>query len=133
MTVEEMLGIYQDALDAFEVGAYEAFLDTMDPRVTFITVPEWPDGGTFEGPEATWRFLEDFKAVFAAGAFEIIDPLAVTDSILVHDMRRLTSGGKSGAAVEWHYAVATTFRNRRIIRTEYFDTRQEALASVDHG
>jgi hypothetical protein len=71
--------------------------------------------------------------VFAAGAFEIIDPLAVTDSILVHDMRRLTSGGKSGAAVEWHYAVATTFRNRRIIRTEYFDTRQEALASVDHG
>jgi hypothetical protein len=48
-------------------------------------------------------------------------------------MRRLTSGGKSGAAVEWHYAVATTFRNRRIIRTEYFDTRQEALASVDHG
>ena len=133
MTVEEMVAIYGRSLAAYEAGDYEAFLDAVDPRLTFITIPEWPDGGTFEGPDATWRFLQDFRAVFAAGAFEIIDPLAVTDSILVHDMRRLTSGGQSGAAVEWHYTVATEFRSGRIIRTEYFETRQEALASAERG
>ncbi|MGH2838727.1 MAG: nuclear transport factor 2 family protein [Thermoleophilaceae bacterium] len=133
MTVEEMLALYNGALAAFEAGDYDGFVDTVDPRLVFITVPEWPDGGTFEGPEATWRFLEDFKAVFAAGAFEIIEPVAVTDSILVHDMRRLTSGGQSGAAVEWHYTVVTTFRSGRMIRTEYFDTRQEALAAARGG
>ena len=66
-------------------------------------------------------------------AFEIIDPVAATDTILIHDMRRLTSGGQSGATVEWHYTVATEFRSGRIIRTEYFDTRQEALASAKGG
>jgi ketosteroid isomerase-like protein len=133
MTVDEMLGIYQDALFAFEAGDYEGFLDTCDPHLVFITVPEWPDGGTFEGPEATWAFLTEFKAVFAAGAFEIIDPVAATDAVLVHDMRRLTSGGQSGASVEWHYSVLTSFRNGRILRTEYFDTRQEALAAAGDG
>ena len=133
MTVDEMLGVYNRALAAFEAGDYEGFLDTVDPRVAFITIPEWPDGGTFDGPEATWRFLEGFKAVFAAGAFEVIDPVAVTDSILVHDMRRLTSGGQSGAAVEWHYGVATEFRAGRIIRTQYFVTRQDALAAARDG
>jgi len=133
MTVEEMLEVYGASLLGYEAGDYEAFLDTVDPRMTFITVPEWPDGGTFEGPEAAWRFLEGFRAVFAAGEFEILEPVAATDSILVHEMRRLTSGGHSGASVEWHYAVATEFRNGRIIRTEYFDTRQEALAAARGG
>jgi ketosteroid isomerase-like protein len=133
MTVDEMLAIYRRALDAFEAGDYEAFLDAADSRLVFITVPEWPDGGAFEGPEATWRFLEAFKDVFRAGAFEVLDPVAATDSTLVHDMRRLTSGGKSGASVEWHYAVLTEFRNGRILRTEYFDTRQEALAAAGGG
>jgi ketosteroid isomerase-like protein len=133
MTVDEMLAIYQRSLEAFEAGDYEAFLDTTDPRLTFVTVPEWPDGGTFEGTEATWRFLQEFKAVFEAGAFEILEPVAATDSELVHEMRRLTSGGQSGASVEWHYAVLTGFRNGRIIRTEYFDTRQEALAAARAG
>jgi hypothetical protein len=35
--------------------------------------------------------------------------------------------------VEWHYAVLTSFRNGRIFRTEYFDTRQEALAAASGG
>ena len=133
MTVEEMLGIYQRALEAFEAGDYNGFLDTADPRLTFVTVPEWPDGGTFEGPEATWAFLEGFKEVFRAGAMEVFDPVAATESTLVHDMRRMTSGGQSGASVEWHYTVLTRFRNGRIIRTEFFDTRQDALAAARDG
>jgi ketosteroid isomerase-like protein len=133
MMDEEMLTIYQHALAAFEADDYDAFLDTVDPRITIVTVPEWPDGGTFEGPETTWRFLQDFRAVFAAGTFEISDPVAVADSVLVHDMRRLTSGEQSGASVEWHYSAVTRFRAGRMIHTKYFDTRQEALAEARDG
>jgi len=133
MTLEEMLDVYRATLLASEGGDFDAFLDTVDPRLTFITVPEWPDGGTYEGPEAVWQFIEGFFDVFGAGAFEVLEPAAVGDSILVHDMRRLTSGGQSGASVEWHYAVMTEFRNGRILRTEYFDTRQEALDAARSG
>ena len=133
MTVEEMLDIWQRALHALDNGDYEAWLDFVDPRLEFETVPDWPDGGVYRGPQATWEFMMEFVSVFSAGRFEVVDPVALDEDRIILSVRRLTAGDHSGASVEFEYTTVAEFRNGRLLSTRFHRTREEALAAARDG
>ena len=133
MTLEEMLDIWERAAAGLEATDYDAWLDAIDPRIEFITLEGWPDGGVYRGPEAVWDFLREFVSVFSAGRFEVLDPVPVDQDRLVLTVRRLTAGDQSGAQVEFTSHAFVTFRNGRLRAMSYYETREAALAAAGGG
>jgi hypothetical protein len=132
MTLDEMLAIFDASLRAAAADDYDRSLDTVDPRVTLVTVPQWPDGGRAEGTEAVWRMSR--RLIEGLGdAISLVDPEAVGPDTLVFEVGGRLQPVESQAGLNWHYGALVRFRNARILLIHYFDTREEALAAARDG
>jgi hypothetical protein len=126
----ELLALGQEIIVALEALDGERFKSLLHPETVLVTAPDWPDGGEFYGRDACWDFLEGFLAIFPPGdgRFELIDPIERGDRALA-TIRRVAKGGRSGAQVVFSFEQVTTYRDKLLLRHEYYRTREEALAA----
>ena len=100
---------------------------TMDPHILIRTDARWPERYIY-GQGATIAWYRDVWESWGPDARieEIVD---LGDRVLVR-FRWIISGQHSGVAGEQHFSEIATFREGRVILTEYFIEHDQALKAV---
>jgi ketosteroid isomerase-like protein len=125
----ENMEVARRALEAIARRDRTAFLAVHDEDFELVPIRNWPEPGV-RGNEAAWeRYLKTFSAFerFPIEDGEIIDPRA--DKVLLH-YRFDLSGRGSGAGVEFAYWNVVTVRQGRILRSQWFEDRAEAVEAA---
>jgi ketosteroid isomerase-like protein len=124
--VEVVRGIYE----RWGRGDFSAGTDLYDPYVQLVLRPEFPEAGTYSGPEEIRRYMqEDFLADFAGAAIAGEEFIAAGDSVVVH-VHQSATGPESGAPVSMRYYQVWSFRGDSVIRIESIRERADALEAV---
>ena len=126
---QENIKVVRDVYELWSQGDFRTGVDVLDPLVLLVLRPEFPDAGTYLGPERvagyTRGFLEPWMRI-TIEAEEIID---TGDSVVVAVLQ-CGVGGASGAATEFRYSHVWSFRGGKVIRLENVRERAEALEAV---
>ena len=113
--VEAVRGVYE----RWAEGDLGAGVELFDPEVEFVLSVEFPDTGTYRGPEAVagWmhQFLEPWERLTIA-AEELTD---AGDTVIASVLQSGLGAG-SGVPVEVRYVQIWTFRDGRVVRLENF-------------
>ncbi len=119
--------------EAWNAGDRQWVLDHMTPDVEWVSPPDDPDPGTFQGYQGVQRFWDNWKELFGQLQFEAVDFEDLGDHVLVV-ARRLGIGNVSGVRVEEQVIQVFSFGDDgRCYRVaEYYDP-DEARASVRGG
>jgi ketosteroid isomerase-like protein len=128
---EENVEIVRGIHDAWGVGDLSVGGDDLDPQVTFIVRPPFPEPATLVGPEAISHYMHGFLKQFKARSHTLKATRlrASGDTVLV-DVRQHAEGRASGAEGDLDFFVLYTFRGRRIVRIESILDRDEALEAA---
>jgi ketosteroid isomerase-like protein len=123
--VEAVRAVYE----SWGKGDFSASVPLFDEHVLFVLRPEFPDAGTYVGPEAIagyTRGLLEAWTRFTLEAEEIID---AGDGVVAAVLQRGV-GDSSGTPTEFRYFQVWSFRGQKVIRLEGFRERSEALAAA---
>ena len=112
-------GIYETGDDAFG-----ALLEIASDDIVWISDPRMPGGGTFEGKEATGRYLERL-GVFTQEALDVERVVDLGDRVL--GMTTIRAKPPEGASVEWVWCQLVTFRDGMVSEVRNFLDRESAL------
>jgi ketosteroid isomerase-like protein len=124
--VETVRGIYE----RWGRGDFRAGAELYDPYILLVLRPEFPEAGTYCGPEEIRRYMrEDFLADFEAARIVGEEFLDAGDSVVVRVNQQATGPG-SGAPVDMRYYQVWTFRGDSVVRIESIRTRADALAAA---
>jgi ketosteroid isomerase-like protein len=89
-----------------------------------------PDqAGAYRGHAGVRRWLDDWGAAWAEWSIEP-DEFIDADDYVVAVVRMRTKGLGSGVELERQDALVYSCRNDKIIRTDYYNDRQQALEAV---
>jgi ketosteroid isomerase-like protein len=103
--------------------------DVLDDHAVLVMRPEFPDTGTYLGPEAIAGYTRGFLEPWTHITIEAEEILPAGDSVLVA-VRQRGEGEASGAMTEFRYFHLWTFRGGRAIRLESIRERDEALEAA---
>jgi ketosteroid isomerase-like protein len=111
-------------------GDFRAGAELYDPYILLVLRPEFPEAGTYCGPEEIRGYMrEDFLADFEAARIVGEEFLDAGDSVVVRVNQQATGPG-SGAPVDMRYYQVWTFRGESVVRIESIRTRTDALAAA---
>jgi ketosteroid isomerase-like protein len=110
-------------------GDFRAGPEHFDPSVVFVMRPEFPDAGTYLGPDQVAEYMRGFLAAWNHATIEATEIIEAGDSVVAAVTQRAL-GTASGIETELRYFHAWSFRGQTIIRLESIMAREEALAVV---
>jgi ketosteroid isomerase-like protein len=125
----ENVQIVRGAIDAFNRGERDAWLAFYDPEFVNVPPKNWPESAPVSGSEAAWDFYVATSEPWEGATYEIGE-LIDGDDTAAFEQRAVMRGQASGATVAWSYWQALTFRRGRILRSEWYSDRDEALAAA---
>jgi len=127
---EENLETFRRSLEAFDRRDRASWLEARDEAYEIVTSNEWPEGDV-RGREAAWDFYVTVADTFERRPFS--DDIAVMDGgpdkVLVHQ-RNDVRGVESGVNVEIDYWVVISFRDGKMIRDQWYESRHEAFEAA---
>ncbi len=126
---EENVKLALQALEALKRRDRTTWLAVHDDDFELVPIRDFPEAGV-RGPEAAWNFnLEAFEAFeqVPIDDAELVD--AGADKVLAHPQYDVRGRG-SGANVEFDYWLVFTVRQGKILRTQWFEDRVEALQAA---
>ena len=127
---KENLETFRDSLEAFDRRDKASWLKARDRDYEVITSNVWPEGDV-RGRGAAWDLYVTIADTFERRPFsddiEVID--AGPHDVLVHQ-RNDVRGGESGVNVEIDYWIVVSFRDGKMIRDQWFESRDEALEAA---
>ena len=115
--------------DRWGDGDFTAGVDLYDEHIILIQRPEFPDAGTYLGPQAIAGYMHHFLSSWERVTIAANEIIEAGDSVVVAVLQEATGTG-SGAVTEFRYFHVWTFRGPAIIRFETCREREEALAVV---
>ena len=126
---EENVQLVRQALEALKRHNRTTWLAVHGDDFELIPIRDFPEAGV-RGPEAAWDFnlkaVEAFERVPIDDA-ELVD--AGADKVLAHPQYEVRGKG-SGANVAFDYWLVFTVRQGKILRTQWFEERVEALEAA---
>jgi ketosteroid isomerase-like protein len=124
-SVESIRRVYE----RWAEGDFRSAVELFDPFVLFVMRPEFPDAGTYLGPDGVGEYMHGFLEPWEQVTIEAEEILDVGDSVVVAVSQRGIGAG-SGAATQLDYFHVWSFRGGKAIRLESMRTRVEALEAV---
>ena len=121
--------LVRQALEALERRDRTTWLAVHGDDFELVPIRDFPEAGV-RGPEAAWDFnLEAFEAFerVPIDDAELVD--AGADKVLAHPQYDVRGRG-SGANVEFDYWLVFTVRQGKILRTQWFEDRVDALEAA---
>lgn len=115
--------------DEWGRGDFRGAAALFDPYVLLVLHPEFPDPGTYLGPEAIANYTRDLLAAWEDFSIVAEDFVDAGDTVVV-EVRQRGVGRSSGVVTELRYVQVFTFRGDAIIRIESFAERDQALEAV---
>jgi ketosteroid isomerase-like protein len=128
MSQEENVERLRQGLDAFARRDEAAWNELADPELEVVPVPDWPEGA-IRGREAAWDFFIAAEEPWEPGSFEMVEVIDSDDKVVTH-LKRDMRGKSSGVEVQYDYWLMAVIRNRKALRLEWFETREEALEAA---
>ncbi|HEX2233337.1 MAG TPA: nuclear transport factor 2 family protein [Thermoleophilaceae bacterium] len=111
-------------------GDFRAGVSLYDPDVVLVLRPEFPEAGTYRGPEEIRRYMrEDFLRDLDEASIAGNEFLDAGDCVVVHVTQRGTGPG-SRLPVAMSYYQVWTLRDGLVVRIESIRTRREALEAA---
>jgi uncharacterized protein len=126
---QENVEVVRKVYERWSQGDFSAAVDVLDPLVSFILPPEFPDAGTYLGPEGLARYTRGFLEPWTRLTIEAEEIADAGDRVVVAVLQRGVGGG-SGAATEFRYFQVWSFRGRKVIRLENFRERAEVREAL---
>jgi ketosteroid isomerase-like protein len=127
---EENVEAFKDVMDAYNRGDRAAWTDLMDPELETFPTPAWPEPGPFIGPDAAWDFYKQFEEMLALRqAYTLTELIGAGDKVFICQEAPMR-GQASAAEVGFKLWGVHTFRSGRLIRTQWFGERSEALEAA---
>ena len=126
---EENVELVRRALQALDRRDLSSWLAVLDEDSEVVPTRDWPEPGV-RGAEATFNwYVQAFDTVqpFRTADVEFID--AGADKVLLQYQLDI-SGRGSGAKVEFRRWCVVTMQKGRILRSEWFADRAEALEAA---
>jgi hypothetical protein len=131
---QENVEIVRRAWEAFQRGDIDEGFQAFAPDVEWdVSRDIWGGvvgGGRYQGTEGVLAWLRDLYSAwetFEMVAEEVID--AGSDQV-IGVLAARGRGRTSGIEVEHHPGGVTTLRDGKVIRVEWYPTREEALEAV---
>jgi ketosteroid isomerase-like protein len=110
-------------------GDFTAGFELYDPHVVLIQGPEFPEAGTYLGPQAITGYMRHFLSSWERITIAAEEIIEAGDSVVVKVLQR-GSGTGSGAVTELPYFHVWTFRGDKVVRWENFRERARAMEAV---
>ena len=126
---QENVEVVRDVYERWSQGDFRTSLDVLDPLVLFVLRPDFPDAGTYLGPERVAEYTRGFLEPWTRITIEAKEIIDAGDSVIVAVLQ-CGVGGASGVATEFRYFHVWSFRGRKVIRLENFRERAEAEEAV---
>jgi ketosteroid isomerase-like protein len=127
---EENVEAFKRGIEAYNRGDKDTWTQFMDPEVETFPVAEFPEPGPLIGPDAAWDFYQQFADTMAASEpFETAELIDAGDRVFICQ-RAPMHGRGSSAEVEFKLWGVHTFHQGRVIRTQWFVDRSEALEAA---
>jgi ketosteroid isomerase-like protein len=127
---QENVETLRHAQDAFNRRDKAAWLAACDPQAENVPPREWPENAPIRGAGAIWDFYVEAVNAWEEGSFEWAELIDAGADKIVANQRREMRGKVSGASVVWSYWVVFTFSNGKVLRSEWFADRAEALEAA---
>jgi ketosteroid isomerase-like protein len=127
---QENVEAMRRALDAVNRRDRAAWLAVCDPEAEDVLPREWPESAPARGSEAIYDLYVENLRPWDYAVFNYTEFMeAGTDRLVAHQTGEL-QGQASGAHVAWDYWQVGTFRDRKVLRIEWFADRADALKAV---
>ena len=127
---KENLETFRDSLEAFDRRDKASWLEARDREYEVVTSKEWPEGDV-RGRDAAWDFYVTIADTFerrpSSDDIEVMD--GGPDRVVVHQ-RNDALGGESGVGIGCQLQRALRFRDGKMIRDQWFESRDEALEAA---
>ena len=121
--------VIERVFTAVAQGDLEAAADTLDPKVEIHDF-DIPDAGVYHGREGFFAWLARWDEGWESWRIEDLEVRPVGDDQVLALFRIVTRGGGSGIEMDRLDAIAYQLREGKIIRSEYFNDRDQALEAV---
>ena len=116
--------------EAFNRGDLDGALAVIAPDAEYLSTGTIPgSAGVYRGPEGLRRFLDWFFEEFDQPHIEVHEIIDAGDQVLVSLTNR-GRGKQSGADVSWHVWQVSTVRDGKVVRSQGFTSKAEALEAV---
>jgi uncharacterized protein len=127
---QENVEVVRSWYDAFSRGDLGAWLELLDPEITWQAAREDPDTALHRGRDAVRRYAEQWIEAYDGLQLEPQEFIDSKGDQVVVWVHVTGTGHASGIPLDMEQAQVMTVRTGRITRTdEYFD-RSEALAAA---
>jgi ketosteroid isomerase-like protein len=126
---QENVEAWRRILAAYNRRDRSAFLAEMHQDVETIPFPEWPEPGPYIG-EDVWNLHVAFADAWGAATPPRPTELLELDDKLITCLERTTLGGASQISVSYSVCGVVTFRDGKVTRLQWFQTRGEALEAA---
>lgn len=117
------------SFDAWNGGDMDAFLALYDDDAEFLAPANWPDPRPSRGHAAIREVVEGLREPWEADRLEAETFLDLGDFVAVPYQWRVR-GHDSGIEGIISYTLVHLLRDGKIVRTEFFQDRQQALEAV---
>ena len=124
---QENVARVQEALEHFATTG-EPLWDALDGEVE-VHDYDIMDAGDYRGHAGFGRWLEDWASAWSEYTMEPEEFLDAGERVVVF-VRQKTTGQGSGVALEREDAMVFEFRDGKIARLDYYNSREQALKTV---
>jgi ketosteroid isomerase-like protein len=121
--------VVQRAFEAVARGDLEAAADTLDPEVEIHDF-DVPDAGIYHGHEGFFAWLARWDEGWESWRIEDLEFRPAGRDQVLALFRMVTRGKGSGIEIDRLDAIAYRLRDGKIVRSEYFNDRRQALEAV---
>ena len=113
----------------FDVQGTSEFLELLDPHVVWLNHASAPQTKPYVGHEGLLEWFSDFRAHIGDFRFDLVELIDGGDQVVtVH--RVTATGTTSGAQIEQTQAAVITLLNGKIVRSQGFETKAQALEAA---
>jgi len=119
--------LVQQSLERF-VRTGELVWDVTDPEVVIVD-HDIMDGSEYRGHEGVQRWLGDWSSAWSHFTMEPEEVIDAGDSVVVI-VRMKATGAASGIEIERRDGIVYRVYAGRIIRLDYFNSAEQALAAA---
>jgi ketosteroid isomerase-like protein len=119
----------QRVWERFLAGDTAGVLAFFDPEVEVHDPPELPDAGVYHGHQGWLEQIENFKQAFSELSYEPLEFIDAGERVVdVINARGVAKIG--GLEAEVTYAQIDTWREGKVVKIQYFSSREAALAAA---
>ena len=114
----------------YEAQGTPEFLELVDPHVVWLNHASAPENKPYVGHEGLLQWYSGIRADVGDFRFDVIELIDAGGDQVVTVHRVTATGTKSGARIEQTQAAVITLLNGKIVRSQGFETKAQALEAA---